>query len=37
MVVVVLPQRLGEVGGDKVIHALLCVAPGSGLCCTWFS
>jgi len=31
----VLPQRSGEVGEDKVIHTLLYVAPGSGLCWTW--
>ena len=37
MVMVVLPQRSGEVGGDKVIHALVCVAPGSGLWWTWIS
>ena len=37
MVMVVLPQRSGEVGGDKVIHALFCVAPGSGLWWTWIS
>ena len=37
MVMVVLPQRSGEVGGDKVIHALFCVAPRSGLWWTWIS
>ena len=35
MVVVLLPQRSGEVGGDKVIRTLLCVVPRSGLCWTW--
>jgi len=35
MVEVVLPQWSGEVGGDEIVHTLLCVTPRNGLCWTW--
>ena len=37
MVEVVLPQLSGEVGGDEIIHTLLCVTPRNALCWTWIS
>jgi len=37
MVVVVLPQRSGEVDGNVIVYTLLCVAPWIRLCGTWIS